>query len=291
MVIYELDTSDQIDRLKKNLGYVIQIKDSISDETAEYRLFANARGMDYDILRDCCDSYEKTLLIDVYTYSEQLFKNFYYHLVEKDRSENKYINNFINKKLDSQHFSPNVEYATIEKNIRDELIPSFKFIIKNEREEIRKYNDLVSTRHKYAHRGIYSFGLMNYSDVIAVEEYLTAEVSIIIHYGAMFHIELQNELVALWGKGKNLEGKFVNYSKSHNSSLRSVIVDELRIIKKLSRDFLKKYEGTEVKCQLLQPLFESLKNLSDIDLRKISLAEVLIQEFISCYQTMKLIEK
>ena len=44
-------------------------------------------NLDFRALSDCIESYERALLIGVYTYAEQLVKNFYYELLEKERKE------------------------------------------------------------------------------------------------------------------------------------------------------------------------------------------------------------
>ena len=110
MIIYEFDLEERMNDIFKNLEYVTLIRNSLADNRAEYRKLASNLSIDFFALQTCCDTFERNLLIDIYTYAEQLVKNFYYHLVEKDRSANLYIRNFINKKISADKFSPNVNY-------------------------------------------------------------------------------------------------------------------------------------------------------------------------------------
>ena len=175
MKIYDFDVEDEIQKNEIALQNVELIKNSFADHTAEYRKFSREVNVEFSALSDCIDAYERALLIGVYTYAEQLVKNFYYELLEKDRSENLYARNFINKKLDI-----------------DELCDSFKFIINKNRDEIAKYDDLIRNRHRYAHRGVFQSSVEQYRDVINAEKYISTELSMIIANGKEYRIEYQN---------------------------------------------------------------------------------------------------
>lgn len=130
MEIYDFDIEDRMQQLRESYNYVEEIRNSWSENRADYRQFATNINVDFQAIQTCCDTFERNLLIDIYTYAEQLFKNFYYELIEKDRTQNKYIKTYFNFRLNAEKFSPNVKYSEIEKNISLELIQNFKFIIK-----------------------------------------------------------------------------------------------------------------------------------------------------------------
>ena len=172
MKIYDFEVEDEIEKVEIYLKNVEVIKNSFADNTSRYRRLSLDIDLDFPVLRDCIESYERALLIGVYTYAEQLVKNFYYQLLEKDSAQNIYIRNFINKKLDTQKFSPNVSYEVLENSIKNELGTDFRFIINKNREEVLKYNDLIKDRHRYAHRGIYQSSFEQYRDVIKVHPFV-----------------------------------------------------------------------------------------------------------------------
>ena len=84
MKIYDFDVEDEIQKNEIALQNVELIKNSFADHTAEYRKFSREVNVEFSALSDCIDAYERALLIGVYTYAEQLVKNFYYELLEKD---------------------------------------------------------------------------------------------------------------------------------------------------------------------------------------------------------------
>lgn len=96
MRIYDFDVEDEIHKNEIALRNVELVKNSFADHTAEYRNFSREIDLEFSALSDCIDAFERALLIGVYTYAEQLVKNFYYELLEKDRAENLYTRNFIN---------------------------------------------------------------------------------------------------------------------------------------------------------------------------------------------------
>lgn len=95
MRIYDFDTEDEFIKIEMNLNNVKLLKNSIADHASEYRKFSRDINVDFRVLGDCIESYERALLIGVYTYAEQLVKNFYYELLEKDRTQCISINQFV----------------------------------------------------------------------------------------------------------------------------------------------------------------------------------------------------
>ena len=153
MQIYDLYFETRFSQLKNQIDYLNNINESMSEKREKYRLFAQENSIDFISLETCCRMFERTVLIDAYTLSEQLVKSLYYELIEKDRHENDCLNKFINSKVNSDKFSPNVKYNEIEKRLKQDLLSDFKFIYSKSSDEIQSYNSMVDARHKYAHSG------------------------------------------------------------------------------------------------------------------------------------------
>lgn len=267
MKIYDFDVEDEIQKNENVLQNVELIKNSFADHTAEYRKFSRKINIEFSALSDCIDAYERTLLIGVYTYAEQLVKNFYYELLEKDRAKNLYTRNFINKKLDVEKFSPNVSYITLEKSIKNELCDSFKFIISKNRDEISKYDDLIRNRHKYAHRGVFQSSVEQYRDVINAEKYISAELSMIISYGIEYRIRYQNDWSEICSKIKVCYVLVDKYKSNKNTELRIKLNGKIKMLRNTSRKFIKKYSQEIENCVLLEEVRIQLIKLNTIDLR------------------------
>lgn len=266
MRIYDLETEDRIAELLSNYQYVVNIRNSLSDNRSKYRDFAKSINLDFQSLQACCDTFERNLLIDIYTFAEQLFKNFYYQLVEKDRSENEYINTFINEKLKPDRFSPNVKYEEIEKNISKELVGEFRFIINVNREEIKSYNELIRSRHAYAHRGRYSFE-NEFMDVINVERYLCNELCMIIVEGKTFRINYQKEIFQLVSLSKELASLAERYKTTRNVQLKKNINEKVKNLREICRAFITKYGTYIAGCELLKNTFDAICDVSHCDIR------------------------
>lgn len=92
MQIYDLDFETRFSQLKNQIDYLNNINESMSEKREKYRLFAQENSIDFISLETCCRMFERTVLIDAYTLSEQLVKSLYYELIEKDRHENDCLN-------------------------------------------------------------------------------------------------------------------------------------------------------------------------------------------------------
>lgn len=281
MKIYDFDVEDEIQKVEKNLQNVEILKNSFADYAPKYRRFSREVNLDFGVLSDCIESYERALLIEVYTYAEQLVKNFYYELLEKDRAERVYIKNFINKKLDVDKFSPNVKYNYLEKNIKDELFSEFRFIIKKEREEISKYDDIIKDRHRYAHRGIYQSGFEQYRDVINVEKFITTELEMIVAHGISYRIQYQDDWKEIISLSKKCDGLYTDFKKSKHPELKRELVQKTKKLRNKSKIFYNKYSVYIDDCFLLEDVKNQLLRVNVIDLRMVSSFSIIEDLFIA----------
>lgn len=270
MKIYDFDIEDEISKVETNLQNVEVLKNSFADHIVQYRKFSENIDLDLKVLSECIESYERALLIGVYTYAEQLVKNFYYELLEKDRTQSMFINNFINNKLDIEKFSPNVKYELLEKNIKNELVPKFRFIIKKDRDEIEKYDDIINDRHRYAHRGIYQSNFGQYQDVINAEKYITLELKMVVDKGKDYRLEYQNQWKEIGDILKECCGLYTKLKKNPNKNIKKAFIAKVKILRAKVKKFYMKYIVYINDCLLLDEVKEQFFKLIDIDLRKAS---------------------
>lgn len=267
MRIYDFDVEDEIHKNEIALRNVELVKNSFADHTAEYRNFSREIDLEFSALSDCIDAFERALLIGVYTYAEQLVKNFYYELLEKDRAENLYTRNFINKKLDVERFSPNVSYINLENSIKNELCTNFRFIISRSRDEISKYDDLIRNRHRYAHRGVFQSSVEQYKDVINAEKYITVELTMIVTHGVEYRIRYQNDWSEIGSILKSCCGLIEQFKNNKNTSLKRNLIDKIKTLRNASRKFMNKYSLEIENCVLLEEVRIQLLRVNVIDLR------------------------
>lgn len=267
MNIYDFDIEDEILKVETNLQNVEILKNSFADYTSEYRKMSQNINLDFRVLSECIESYERALLIGVYTYAEQLAKNFYYELLEKDRTQSIHIDYFINNKLDIDKFSPNVKYDLLEKNIKKELFPEFRFIIKKDREEILKYDDVIKDRHKYAHRGIYQSNFEQYRDVINAEKYITIELAMIVANGMRYRIQYQDDWKDIGNLLNDCYGLYKQFEDKHHQRLKRQLVQKTKILRSKCKTFYNKYSVYIDNCFLLEGVKNQFLRITVMDLR------------------------
>ncbi len=179
MEIFEFDCDVRFEALLDIYSQVKKIKNSRAEDIAQYRILAENTELDLPTILNCCDNYERSLLIECYTFAEQLFKNFYYELLDFERNNNKYLRLFIQRKIPRDKFSPDVFFANIEGSIRSHILHGFKFILKDQNHEIKVYDEMIKSRHRYAHSGVYDFDFNNFEDVVKVLDYIRFELELI----------------------------------------------------------------------------------------------------------------
>lgn len=168
----EINFEDRYIKIKEIYTMIGEIKDSLSEYREKYRIFSEEIKVEYKSLLECFDSFQKILLIECYTFMEQFVKFFIYKLLEKDNNKNNYVNSFINHKLNEEKFSPNIRIQEIKKTLKEFFNLKIDFIIDDNSEKLKKYNELIRCRHIYAHNGDYLFSFENFEDTISILQYL-----------------------------------------------------------------------------------------------------------------------
>lgn len=177
MTFYGFDSDSALEEIRINYQSIKEIKNKLADHRDKFRGFCNEIDLEKDILFDCIDMYERTLLINCYTYSEQLAKSLIYHLLNKGNNSNIYIERFIDRKINPKRYSPNVLFENLQATVND-VYKEFKFIL-NDISQIKFYDELIKNRHIYAHKGSYIFDFNKFEEVIDMLEYITFEFKLI----------------------------------------------------------------------------------------------------------------
>lgn len=269
MQIYDLDFETRFSQLKNQIDYLNNINESMSEKREKYRLFAQENSIDFISLETCCRMFERTVLIDAYTLSEQLVKSLYYELIEKDRHENDCLNKFINSKVNTDKFSPNVKYNEIEKRLKQDLLSDFKFIYSKSSDEIQSYNSMVDARHKYAHSGSYLFNNNQFNDVVAVIDYLYMEFIILIENKADFRIAFQEAFRKMKELVVEVEKKIVLFCNDNCLKRKNELKNSLKTLRDHTTFIVEKYDQYLRKSILLENFYNGIKSFKDIDLRSI----------------------
>ncbi|MHB8097043.1 MAG: hypothetical protein ACYDEI_05275 [Erysipelotrichaceae bacterium] len=180
------------------------LNDSFSLSTEDYRKFAKELDIDFDILRDCIHKYENTLLISCYTFSEQLTKNFIFHIVDVDNESNRYIQKYLRSNLIKENLSLYIKSSELMSDTFRNLFTKMRFIISNIQyndkyliyKEETLYNEMIVERHRYAHANNHNFKFENYQSVIDFLDYIIFEYTMISknHNSREKLFEIQTEL-------------------------------------------------------------------------------------------------
>ena len=255
-MIFELNEIDEIIKLKEKHKKVEEILNSRSDNREYFRNISQQLSVDFESLNDCIDSYEFSLLISCYTISEQLLKNFIYHILEKDGNSNEYIDLFINKKIDPEKFSPSVLTNKIKEQI-EVFCANYKLIISEDHEDFRIYNNMIKARHQYAHANHYPFEFQNYTICIRVIEYLSFEYRIFIDNKEL-RLKIQNDIFDI---KKSME-KVIKWKKIE---FRNPKVKRYRDDCKL---FVNNYKKYLEHIPLVEYILLEVEKFSKIDLRR-----------------------
>lgn len=242
-MIYDLDEKESFENLKYQYQQVKNLL-ILRSENREVLRKACCRifKIDYEDLDNCISSFEQSLLISCYTLSEQLLKNFIYQLLTKDSNSNTHVDKFINIKLDINKFSPNPKFCEIKKELNSFL--KYDFYLSQKNPLIKSYDEMIDSRHSYAHANSYIYNFKSFPEVIEALEYLIFEYNLFLN-----HYE---------SKGKNIV-----YWKNFSESLGK--------IKRLD-DCVK--DTTRVKCNYIELLQNMILFRDDCDQSEINFQSI-----------------
>lgn len=266
----EFDVAERINDINNQYKNVVEIKNSLSDNRGAYRKFAEYIKIDDQALFRCCTEFERSLLINCYTLVEQYFKSCVYFLLEKDNHENKYINRLINNKLPDSKYSPNIRLEDLEKQIKEFFEIDFKFILSKKTEALKKYEDLIKSRHAYAHKGIFNFSFDNFKDVILALEYIKYEIAFILDDDVK-RIKFQ-EIFKNLKEFKNIRGSLnslKNSKKEKKVNARAIAKSEIKKIKDIIIE-LKEIIDLKSEIEILKDYFLLLNKIDSLNIEQIT---------------------
>lgn len=265
MKIFDFDTIERLEEIKTNYVQVKQIKNSLADHRDKYRELTTVVDIDQTALMVCLDYFERALLINCYTFSEQLVKNFVYEILGKDRHTNEYLNLFLNSKIPKEKFSPNASTEKIERLVSSELFSGFKFVLNKTNESIKKYDEMIKSRHKYAHRGIYDFDFGNFDAVIDVLEFIAFELITTLGLNGIQRKNFQKELIDIRESAKTIN-KCINNKNIESLDVR-VYRKKLKELKLKCKKFHQNYNDQLSSVVLFGDILNKIIEVASIDLR------------------------
>ena len=266
-MIYEFDVEQNLLILDNTYLHVKNVRDSVADNRKYYRDFAKSICLDYDSLESCCNSFDTNLLIASYTFSEQLFKNFYYHLIEKDHHNNQYLLKFINEKINPEKFSPNVMFNNIESSIQKDLFKEFKLVLSKNSMEVKYYDSMVKARHEYAHSGTYNYPYTYFETSIRTIKYLVWEFKTLIEYGRDYRAEFQSNLKTISDKLLQINKLMSSFEENGNAKIKGKLRDCFRDLREQLNYFIKKFGSNFASCTIFVDLQEKMEEYVSLDFR------------------------
>lgn len=268
-MIHDFDEVEEFLEIKINYENLKKIKNSLSDNRNKYRDLFHGNKLDLglnDIERLIKDS-EKALLIDCYTYSEKLLKYTIYHSVDFRKSKNEYINRFLELKIAPKRFSPVAKFESFQDDIKKLVkLEGYKFFMNKECLKIKKYDEMIDSRHSYAHDNKYPMDFNDYENCIDVLEYLTWECRKFI-VNPKKHHRLNNEFFEIIKGVERLK------KLNHNLPLRNIRQNNtkginIKVFRNDIRKFLAKYRNELEKVSLFKEIIEELDKIQSLNLNK-----------------------
>lgn len=273
-MIYNFDAYDKLLEIKSNFNEIELLLDSLAISTSEYRSFYNKLDIDFAIAKKVIHKSEYSLIIDCFTFAELLLKNTIYHSLDFNNSKNKDINSFLNEKISPEKFSPNVRFDKFENEIQ-KFNNENKFIINKNHNAVRIYNEMVISRHRYAHGNTYPQDFREYKDSILILEYLYWECNLFLKNRKLKNA-IQDDFMDFIS-----QTKLILKIKNNSKYFRDIIeTDEIKqkvnpkSYKKLARKIVIRYEDELRNLTIFNEFIECLKLISEVDLRSVKIIEV-----------------
>ena len=261
MINFE-DFKNKLLDIHKNFEKYETVSNSLADESEEYRTFYESMKINFSDAKNILRKSEQSLLIDCYTYAEQLLKNTIYECLGYSSHENDHLNLFLDKKIHPESFSPNPKFESFEKELsslcRDK---TYSFLLKSGNSNIKIYDEMIKSRHRYAHANQYT-EYKQYKDSIKVLEYLTWECNLYIH-NRLEQINLVkefNEIIEHVNKIKKIKTNKLLKESTSKGKGKTPLLD---FIKKVET-YYSKYSSYFNDVELLKQINVHLKNIVNL---------------------------
>ncbi|WP_270994642.1 hypothetical protein [Listeria seeligeri] len=217
--INDIDFKDRIIELKSNYESMVLINNFFNDvpksirrmlkdlQTETYPEIEQESKIYHD-LRKITKESKKALLIECYTIAEQMLKNAKYQLLNFDETDNSPSQKFLKYKINPEKFSPSPKVSEI--NTFFKRYGGNKLFIST----IEIYDNMIKERHRYAHRGLYTFSIDDIPKIIDILLYLEFEFRMFLDNTDW--IKFFNKFYSISFESNNKEKKQVKYSDLRN---------------------------------------------------------------------------
>lgn len=146
---------------------------------------------------------EKTILINLYTTAEQMMKETKYHLLGFDDTESSKIQSFLNHKLNPEKFSPNAkvnEISNFFKRYNSSALLCYKLDL---------YDEMIKSRHAYAHSGNYNFDISLVPKIIDILYYLEFEYRMFLSEASYCKfLKIASQIKSIQGKKNDKQNRY-----------------------------------------------------------------------------------
>ncbi|EAF5304132.1 hypothetical protein KGE16_001007 [Listeria monocytogenes] len=264
--INDIDFKDRITGLKSIYESIVLIDNFFSDEPKSIREMLKdlqtvtypeikQESKIYHDLRKITKESEKALLIECYTIAEQMLKNTKYQLLNFDETDNSPSQKFLRYKINPEKFSPSPKVGEINEFLK--RYGGNKLFIST----IEIYDNMIKERHRYAHRGLYTFSIDDIPKIIDILFYLEFEFRMFLDNTDW--IKFINKFYSINIKPNNKGEKQVKYSDLRNDlismkpSLIKLIGEEDIIISPVICDLLEAIESNEEYIEVEKVLMKS----------------------------------
>lgn len=230
-----IEFKERLLNLNETLKRVKKIDGSLADEPEKHRHFATEIEISYADLRNIYESSELNLMIEYYTFSEQLVKELVFSILTVESSkENKHLEKFLKNSFRRNRYSPKSEFKDI-KDILDKYIQTnnekIRFLLFNTDSDFTKIHDsLIRARHSYAHNSKKpGFSISEYVErSIPSLDFLLNEF-INIESNLESRLSLQKLIIETYNKKKQLDrldiraSNYKNSLKDFKNKLKSIV--------------------------------------------------------------------
>ena len=259
-----IEFKERLSSLDGTLKRVKKIDGSLADEPEKHRHFATEIEISYADLRNIYESSELNLMIEYYTFSEQLVKELVFSILTVESSkENKHLEKFLKNSFRRNRYSPKSEFKGI-KDILDKYIQTndekIKFLLFNTDSDFTKIHDsLIRARHNYAHNSRKpDFSIIEYVERSIPSLYFLLNEFINIESNLESRLSLQKLLIETYEKKKKLDKLDIRAANYKNT---------LKDFKTRLKSIMNYQDQLECTSSIYTEIFEQSKKYRTLDLR------------------------
>lgn len=179
--MFDFEEQEELNVIRENLQILKLLFDKLSDDLEPFRQFSKNLSIEFSTFRKYIEKSNATLAIDCYTYAERLLKNTIYEVLEFENNTNPYLKLFLKKKISKKKYSPSVYFENFTKELTS-YNEEFRLIIGKNHRRVKVYDEMIKSRHKYAHSNIIPQTIESSDEVIVVLQYLAWECNRYINY-------------------------------------------------------------------------------------------------------------